>query len=520
MPAQQPSPAEPEYLQSGGAAPPGRRVRRPVALAAAAAAVAGVVAVGGWAAASLMSTGDQPAEAVPANAIGYLSIDLDPSAAQKIEAVRLLQKFPALREELDISDRDDLRRWAFEQVAKDGACTGVDYDTDVEPWIGERVAMAAVPAGAGGKRPIPLVAVQVTDPAAAASGIEKLAACGDTAEVGVAVVGDYALVSDTQEHADAIAGSVGEGTLAEDPDYRKWTGQVGEPGIVSMYVAPGAMAYLSDMHDRMADELADRAELKDHPGLPGLPAVDMAEMRRQMERLSGDFEGMAAVVRFEDGAVEAEFVGEGMPEDPVGADGQTGITELPADTAVALGASLSDTWADSYEAMTGLPLPNDLDQLLGEGFTLSVDGSPGAAAESQALTALGLRVSGDPAEINDAVDRLRTRFGPMAAMVAVEDGDGVVAMGLDPEYVAELAGRGTLGTQEVYRDVVPDADGAAGTLFVDFDAVQRWAAEGTLPGGRVDQEKLANLEPLRALGFSGWVEDDGSERGLLRLTTD
>src|SRR5204862_376219 len=57
-----------------------------------------VVGVGAWAAAQYFNTGAQPAEALPASTVGYASIDLDPSGAQKIEALRTLNKFPAFKE--------------------------------------------------------------------------------------------------------------------------------------------------------------------------------------------------------------------------------------------------------------------------------------------------------------------------------------------------------------------------------------------------------------------------------------
>ena len=100
---------------------PRRRRHPPAAEAASAAcssaagiAALAVVGVGAWAAAQFFATGAQPSEALPAGTIGYASIDLDPSGAQKIEALRTLNKFPAFKDELDLEHRrrrppDDLR---------------------------------------------------------------------------------------------------------------------------------------------------------------------------------------------------------------------------------------------------------------------------------------------------------------------------------------------------------------------------------------------------------------------------
>ena len=106
------SPFEPEYLGSEPAPAP-RRPRQRVLLAGAVLGVA-AVGVGGWGMAQLMAGGDDPSSAVPGIAVGYVAVDLDPSASQKIEALRMLKKFPAIDEELDLGVRDDIRRWVFE----------------------------------------------------------------------------------------------------------------------------------------------------------------------------------------------------------------------------------------------------------------------------------------------------------------------------------------------------------------------------------------------------------------------
>ena len=65
-------------------------------------AVAAVAVAGGaaWAATSFLGQGAQPAEALPAATLGYASVDLDPSGSQKVEALQVLRKFPAIKEEL------------------------------------------------------------------------------------------------------------------------------------------------------------------------------------------------------------------------------------------------------------------------------------------------------------------------------------------------------------------------------------------------------------------------------------
>src|SRR3954471_3835205 len=153
-----PEPGQPEYLGLGGPGPSstddpaGTRgdggaggVRRTGLVALASVAVVLALGAGAYAMVQLLSGGSSPASAVPADAIGYVSVDLDPSASQKIEAIKILRKFPALKDEIKMGSRDDIRRRLFEEIRKDGTCKSLDYDDDISPWIGERVGVAAVP---------------------------------------------------------------------------------------------------------------------------------------------------------------------------------------------------------------------------------------------------------------------------------------------------------------------------------------------------------------------------------------
>jgi uncharacterized Zn ribbon protein len=497
---------------------------------------------------SLMSGGAQPAEAIPANAIGYVSLDLDPSASQKIEAVKILRKFPAVDKEMKISSQDDLRRWVFDQIQKDGQCKSLDYDKDVAPWIGDRIAMAGVPAEKDGDSPTPLVALQVTDQEAASKGITKLADCGGAeGDYGFAFTGDYALISDSQRHAKSLATAAGQGSLADDADFQKWMDRVGEPGIITAYAAPGAMDALADLQTGMSQELLNMGG----PGEQGMlrPQAEMQRMNDQLKDVYKDFKGMAGVVRFEHGAVEAQVATDSSESLGLkfSAKNRTDVTDLPSGTAAAVAVSLPQDWAQAYidivskvmgdkqsvdqmlkqaEAQTGLDLPEDLQKLLGDGVAVALDKDLDlkTASKDPKQIPAGLRISGDPAEIRSAIDKVKKALGPEADSLVVEDGDGVVALGMKQGYVRDLADNGGLGNDAAFQDVVPDADRAASAFYVDFDAIEDWVDQGMEMGGQIgpDERKvLDNIRPLRALGMSSWVEGDGDYAGMrLRLSTD
>ncbi len=52
----------------------------------------------------LSGGGAQPADVLPGDAYGYVRLDIDPSAGQKIAAVRFLDKLPQVRDTLGGDD--------------------------------------------------------------------------------------------------------------------------------------------------------------------------------------------------------------------------------------------------------------------------------------------------------------------------------------------------------------------------------------------------------------------------------
>jgi hypothetical protein len=505
-------------------------------VAAGAAAVLVAAGAGAWGVAQLVGGGSGPASAVPSIAVAYVSVDLDPSAGQKIEALRTLKKFPVLADTLDLGVRDDLRRWVFEQIQDQDGCPGVDYGRDVEPWLGNRMALAAVP---DDTVPLaPLLAVQVSDREAAAAGVKALQACGDAVApggagsdvaqepAGVSFVGDYMLVTEHQDDADAMARAAEASPLEDDAAFGQWMDRVGDPGFLTAYVTPEAARRMTDLGERLGGDLA------------GSGAGRAGE---QMRTLWKDFEGMAAVVRFHDGSIEAELAAAGLPAGATGdrASGPS-LETLPGTTAAAMTLSLRPGWLQGYldsvgamlsagestdefwsmvESDTGLALPEDVETLLGDGFSISVDSSAdlGEIERSNDVprAPVALRVSGDAQASRAVLDRVLGLVGVGPDDVAVRDDGGLLVVGLDPAYVDRLAAAdGDLGGSDTFTAVVPDAERASSALYVDFDA-NGWL--DALTDG--DAEASANLAPLRALGLSAW-QADGVQHGLLRLSTE
>jgi hypothetical protein len=527
-----------EHLTSGQGAPmpPGSgRERRPRRGRRALVVGGGVVAlalVGGgvWAWSSFFSQGAQPAEALPASTLGYVAVDLDPPGEQKLEAVELLNRFPSFEDEVDLSTDDDIKKKIFEAAQAEGACEDVDYDDEIEPWLGDRAAVAWV--GLGSAEPAPVMVVQIKDQDAAEDGIATLVECGEQAEGGedelggYAFSGDWVVLAETEEIAQDVVDAAGDEPLSEDGTYTDLVDAAGDPGVMTMYASP-------DAGDVLWDSMG--------PQMMGEMPMEDDELEQGMK----DFPGLAGTLRFDDGSVQLEMASGQLPDDlgtAIGTDAaDETISTLPATSSVALGFAFREGWGDELleqlrpyvedssgmtledalaeaEAATGLTLPDDLETLTGESFALALDGEfDPEAVESEGPGSLpvGAKIQGDAEAIEEVLDKIRQAIGPEGAefLQSSSDGDTVV-VGPDAAYLEKLAEDGGLGDEESFEGVVDEAEDASAIYYVDFDAP--WLTDLVESFG--DEEVSRNLEPLGALGFSTWVDDEQGHL-LIELST-
>jgi hypothetical protein len=555
MSSNTPGPHEPtgpqpevEYLDDQGPSRP-RHQRRAGLVAAGAVAAVAAAGAGAWAVTQFMSTGPTPATVMPADTAAYLAVDLDPEGGQKIEAVQTLRKFPAIREELGLDGSEDLRRWLFEAVSSSSPCSEIDFSDDVDPWLGDKLGFGV---RAGESEPVGFLVVQVKDQDLAIDALEKIAECADEDMPGTAFSDDYMLVAESDEIADGIVADAGEGSLADDEEFGRWIEEAGGSGIIEAYVSASAPESLGKTFLPGADDLVgglagptSATSMSDSTGAYSSELeMTVDEPLPDVDEALEAFAGGALVMRFDDGALEVEMAAGGLPAE-LEAGGDSGLQDLPATTALALGFGVQDDAVERMlesfsevgglgedevdemlaeaEADTGLELPEELQTLLGEGLSVAVDSSidvgslvEGSAPDPGALP-VGVRIVGDTDEITGVLDKVEEAFGPLLGPLVVEEGDGVVALGINEDYVGTLAEDGALGDEERFQAALSDLDDSAGGFYLDFDAGD-WLTE--LAATDPDSEELQeNLEPLGSLGISGGADEDVLH-AVVRLSTD
>ena len=487
-----------------------RKGRRGLLVAASAVLVAGAGAGAVYAGTALGGGGTQPQDVLPHDAIGFLSLDLDPAAGQKIAAYRLSQKFP----DSGVSGQDSLKDDLLRTLLADEE--DVDYDRDLEPWLGERAGLAVLaPDPETPSEPGVMAAVQVTDRAEAERGLAALAAQGSADEPlhwAFTPDDDYVLLSDDQAAVDRAAGS--QEHLADNPRFVEGVDALDGDHIAFGWMDVGA-AYASVPPESREDVLASQ---------PGFDPEGLVVVGARVEDDGVQVVGRSIGVSLGDSPeLQALVDGEWTKTPPVGL-----VEDLPADSLGAfsvtgLGDGLAQLYAsldqqaradlDELQPMLdeyGLRLPDDLPVLLGGELAVAVGGD---------FSADGGRVlahveSPDGARAVELVQRALDSAPEMSPGLDVRTVDGGYTVTYDPSGAGASTER--LGDHELFQRTVPDAADSRLTYYVDLT---RLMAQSGAQEGMTETERR-NLEPLRAAGYSATLDGGGDATFRFRLTVE
>ncbi|WP_435201399.1 DUF3352 domain-containing protein [Janibacter sp. GS2] len=432
--------------------------------------------------------GPQPESALPSTAVAFAKVDLDPSADQKVDAFRFARKFPGAQDPLSgVDENGDPRKEIFESVQDDGGFKDVDYDADIEPWLGQRFGVALLP-GDEGADPDVVLAFASTDEAAAKDGLAKATRDGGYCSVQE----DYALCGEEQSIVDKAVNDAASQALADKDTFSQDMDDLGEDGLVTAWMDGTALSEFTMGPD--ADGQAAEGRL-------------------------------AMALRFDGPTLELAGRANGLPDGSVPSGEGTSVEDLPADTIGAFGVAgldeaLTNAWPqidstmedlvgsdwtrgkDDFTRETGVSLPDDVAKAVGSETTVAV-GANGPEPQ------IALKTNGDRA----VIDKLVGMDAGGNSGISVKDGkDDTVVVASSDTYADTVGSQGGLGDSDAFEDAVPDADDASTIGYVDVTkAIEAFGEE-------LDDEERKNLEPLSAVGFSVAGEDDHADFRL-RLTT-
>lgn len=505
----QPSYPATDVLASSAPEPEPKRARWAV-VALAGALVLALVGGVSWAVGSLSGGGAQPEDALPAGAIAFVKVDLDPSAGQKIDGFRFLRKFPALRERIPLDG--DVRKVLFEAFAEEAGWQDIDFDSEVDPWLGDRVGLAGyAPEGDQLTNPT-VVALQVSDAGKAEAGLRRLVdasqdGVGGTGSVGFVIDGDYALLAESQELAETYARKAADKALADDDRYASDVAELGD-GVAAIWL--------------------------DNAGIAEAAAADAFGLG--VGSLAGGGDGSASgrstmVARFA-GPDVFEVVGSVAGAEPAGwsTHAVEGFGDLPASTVLAFGladgSELVPRMLDAFEeAMpggqgagmdealreiedeTGLELPEDLQVLLGDNLLGALDGGAGGGTVEG-----GIRVRTDVARAMRVLEPLVAQAPD--DVVLRNAGDSYLLTTTDAQ-ADRLASDGTLSEKPGFDDALPDLADADVALWADPGALVQALFGGWSTGAQAETDP--NLAAVAGVGVTASSRDDGKASFRFRI---
>lgn len=220
-----------------------------------AAVVAGLLVIGGGAFAlrQFMAPADDAAiDFVPEDAIGYMNVFIRPSNDQKRALDGLLRKFPG------IESTDDAIEKITEALDEAMAQDGMDYEEDLEPWLGSQVAAFLA---RGGTPALPSFAflVESKDDEAAQDFVDEVAELeevtledktyeGETyqmdrhtdAPFAVAILDGFLVAGTEDAVKQTIDTRAGEETLEDDEDFTEAVDPLADDWIGLFYLDTGA----------------------------------------------------------------------------------------------------------------------------------------------------------------------------------------------------------------------------------------------------------------------------------------
>jgi hypothetical protein len=434
------------------------------------------------------ASADRAARLVPADALAYANVYLQPSSGQQANLAALIGRLPGFADEASFDEKVD-------QVVQNLlSLVGLDYRAQLKPWLGDQLAVAAVPTGDAGPAAFAAL-VAVTDAAGAeAAAADAIAPGGEPASRdhrgtaireaagGAFVILDGLLVvSESPAAVEAIVDvHHGGRSLTSVPAYAEATADLPPDHVASTYLRLGAAPDEGGTATGFGAAAAALVVESDGLRIIGSAPFDAAA--------ASDVEREIMTI-----ASEPSSLAEWMPPDTVASAVLVGIRQVAE--GAGSGSPLGDGVALARAAaalVLGMNLDRDLLPLFDRESAVAVSDLAGPVPRLQVL----VRPS-DPhaaiATLEAAVERLVDAGGqldsttiagitvtavdvPSVGSVAYAVVEDVIVLGLDPETVGAVtetrASGESLATSDRYRRTFERVGERAGNeAFVNVDGL-------------------------------------------------
>jgi hypothetical protein len=192
---------------------------------------------------------------VPANAIGFLSVNLEPSIEQKRNMLGIAKAFPGAKVKGEFeTTRDGL----LDDMLQD---SGLDYQRDVKPWLGKELAVVGLPAATPEGDPLVLVMIAAKDEGKAKVALDK-ARRTEGADFSYQFVDGFAVVSQGSKPAAAAPieqqAKATSGSLAESPRFTQIVDELHGDRLILGWFDPSAITKELDGSGELPSEFSQQ----------------------------------------------------------------------------------------------------------------------------------------------------------------------------------------------------------------------------------------------------------------------
>jgi len=197
------------------------------------------------------------AVAFPKNTLYWTELAIEPSNGQKIEAFKFVNELDAVKDAIEDSDLDvdlddptsntDLKKSVWDFITDSDTLnidTGVDYEKDIQPWLGSRISFGLLPTDdlENGAPPL-IIAIEAKNADAGVDSVEEFVDDLDLdIDTDVQARSGYVVVGVGDVDLDDV---YDDGTLDKAENFTAATKSAGDWGVASFYVDLGALYSLT-----------------------------------------------------------------------------------------------------------------------------------------------------------------------------------------------------------------------------------------------------------------------------------
>jgi hypothetical protein len=543
-------------------------------LAVIAAFAAGAVVLAGagaWAVYSAFFGSDggaaDSAEALPAGTVMMFELSIEPSTHQKVLLARMGNQLDGLQEYLDSTDIDvsldekhstELRPAIWNAIVDElDIDTALDYDEDLAPWLGGRMAIALV-GGSDDPSQSWIIAIESKNDEAGVDATETFiddAFSDGAGDIQIEARNGYVIIAPDELDLDE---AYQDGVLADQPAFTSVVDHLGDRGLASSWLGtygtteaaadwsreydPETYRLLSDALDDIPADAGQGLVIRAIDG--GIEGLGFASGAAASETLKSEGDAGATIGVLPDttalafsihqigGVLDTMLTREYLASSLIGSSGSQGTAQLMVEGitgeygAEADYEDLVSAWTDdlrgTIEDTFGLEIPDEFNVAFGSGLVAAVDSDlncdfdfyEGSCDEPRVALVVHTRdIEATTDAMDDFMDEVGLDSSDVDYTVARDDSRLVVGAG---DYVDELTtdAADSLFDLPAFRKAMPDARSATTAMYLSVDGILDIANDA---GADLDSDVSDAILDFAAIGVTSTMNRDGTTVTRFRI---